>query len=65
MIKATAGTSSLGSSSKHLRSHEDKETVALSGGALLLASAFGNGLNYVLGYSLLEHSVRKSSASTL
>ncbi len=49
---SSAGTSSLGSSSKHLRSHEDKETVALSGGALLFASAFGNGLNYAFGIFL-------------
>ena len=48
----SAGTSSLVSPSKNLTSEDDNVTIALSGGAVLLASAFGNGLNYAFGIFL-------------
>lgn len=49
---ASAGSSILVSSSKNLESESDSETIALSGTAVLLASAFGNGLNYAFGIFL-------------
>ena len=49
---SSVGTSSIVTPPKHLTSSEDKETIALSGSVVLLASAFGNGLNYVFGIFL-------------
>ena len=46
------GTSALVSPSKHLTPSDDNETIALSGSAVLFASAFGNGLNYAFGIFL-------------
>ena len=51
MIGATS-SSSLVASSKNFESAGDRETIALSGSAVLFASAFGNGLNYAFGIFL-------------
>lgn len=49
---SSVGISSLVSAPKHHRSSGDKEAIVLSGSAVLLASAFGNGLNYAFGIFL-------------
>jgi O-antigen/teichoic acid export membrane protein len=47
-----ASSSSLVASSKNIESEGDSENIALSGSAVLFASAFGNGLNYAFGIFL-------------
>ena len=51
-MKGSAGISSPVSPSEKFKSEGDRETIALSGTAVLLGSAFGNGLNYAFGIFL-------------
>jgi O-antigen/teichoic acid export membrane protein len=51
-VITSAGPPILAPSLKIVKSKYDGETIALNGGAVLLASAFGNGLNYVFGIFL-------------
>ncbi len=52
MIASSAGSSIPASPAKNLNPEYDSETIALSGSAVLIASTFGNGLNYAFGIFL-------------